>query len=314
AGGRARRTPSASAARPSPRREASVASGARRRPSPPGPRACDSPACPSPRADWRSTSRGPLAGRSPPPGWDGNPLPDVVAEARGARQGTRGRVRPGPGGPAAALPARRDASEDAVRPVARARGEVQRGRRTGKAAVAEREPPEAVDPDRPAAGEPEGTVRLPVSVGLPLVRVDLPVAEVADQQVAADAAEHRRRHRHAPRRIERALAGHAAEQVSAGVEHVDEAEPRARYVEPLRLVLLRVGDEERATEVLDVERREALRDLLVDKGVGVAHQVEAAVEDVDAGVVEVGGVQLVAGDREPGVDGADTRTIRDGLR
>src|SRR5262249_45706510 len=154
---------------------------------------------------------------------------------------------------ATALPARRDTSEDAVRPVARARGEVQRGRRTGRAVVAEREPPQALDLDRPAAGEPEGTVRLPVSVGLPLVGVDLPVAEVADEKVAADVAEHRRRHRHAPRRVERALAGHTAEQVSAGVEHVDEAEPRARNVEPLRLVLLRVGDEERAAEVLDVE-------------------------------------------------------------
>ena len=76
-----------------------------------------------------------------------------------------------------------DGAEEAVRLVVCAGGEEQRARRpvVGRA-VAELERPEAVDHECVVVG-PELTVgdELPV---LELVGVDLPVAEVADEQVA----------------------------------------------------------------------------------------------------------------------------------
>src|SRR5207249_97397 len=79
------------------------------------------------------------------------------------------------------------------------------------------------------------------------------------------------------------------------------------------LVLLRVRDEDARADRLDPERRVAVRKLRVDKLSGMRDEGEGAVEDVDVRVVEVGGVEQVAGwrrrEREPLVDRAEPRAI-----
>ena len=60
-----------------------------------------------------------------------------------------------------------------------------------------------------------------------LVGVDRPVAEVADEQVAAEAPEVGRRQRKPPRRVQPAALGHAGEQRAVRVVLVDEAEALA---------------------------------------------------------------------------------------
>src|SRR4029077_11197657 len=102
------------------------------------------------------------------------------------------------------------------------------------------------------------------------------------------------------------------------VEHVDQTEPRPADLVHLGSVLPRVRDEDRAVDVLDAEWRVPPRNLLVDERTWRAHQVEAAVEDVDAGVVEVGGIELVAGggrgDCETLVNGAHAGAVDAGER
>src|SRR5262249_30836590 len=80
-------------------------------------------------------------------------------------------------------------------------GEVRR--RAGRRAVAERDRPEAVDRDRRSARRPDLALVRPLPGGLRLVRADAAVPEVADEEVAAVRAEVRRRHREAPRRVQR---------------------------------------------------------------------------------------------------------------
>src|SRR5262249_38604070 len=57
--------------------------------------------------------------------------------------------------------------------------------------------------------------------------VDAPVAEVADEEIAAEAPELRRCERQAPRRVEPPAARDPAEERAGGVVGVDEAEPTA---------------------------------------------------------------------------------------
>src|SRR5207245_5520785 len=159
---------------------------------------------------------------------------------------------------------------------------------------------------------------LRAAVRLLMIGVDHPVAEVAHQQIATEGAEVGRGERQSPGRVEGAPGGDTRHEVSAGVEHVDETEPGPADLVHLGSVLPRVRDEDRAVDVLDAEGRVAARNLLVDERARRAHQIEAAVEDVDAGVVEVGGIELVAGgrggDREPLVDRTHAGAVDAGER
>src|SRR5207248_7121366 len=94
-----------------------------------------------------------------------------------------------------------DLAEEPVGLVVRAGGEVQRLRVAVRAGVAELERPQPVDCDLVAVLVAEGAVLLEVAVRLLRERVDLAVAEVADQEVAAQASPSCRRERDPPRSV-----------------------------------------------------------------------------------------------------------------
>src|SRR5436190_18540780 len=99
----------------------------------------------------------------------------------------------------------RDRAEEPVRLVVRAGGEEEGVRVAVRAGVAELECPEAVDRELAPVRIPERAAVLE-DPGADLgVGVDPAVAEVADEQVAAEAAERGRRPREAPRRIQLAV-------------------------------------------------------------------------------------------------------------
>src|SRR5207237_2616250 len=72
----------------------------------------------------------------------------------------------------------------------------------GDAAIAERDAPDAVDDDALVILAPQGAQEFP---GRNIERVDVAVAKVADDQRIAEAAEIRRRDRHAPGRVQLAM-------------------------------------------------------------------------------------------------------------
>ena len=78
-----------------------------------------------------------------------------------------------------------DRSEQAVRFAARPGREVERRRRPGRGAVAERDRPQAVDRDDRLVAVAQLALEDPLAAAAILVGADPPVAEVADQQVAA---------------------------------------------------------------------------------------------------------------------------------
>src|SRR6187200_2777230 len=88
------------------------------------------------------------------------------------------------------LPVRNDRSEQAVCFVVEARREEQRVRACARRRGGKAESPQPVDHDRAAAGRAEMALELATRR---VVGVDPAVAEVADQDVAAERAEGRRR-------------------------------------------------------------------------------------------------------------------------
>src|SRR6185369_8835091 len=95
-----------------------------------------------------------------------------------------------------------DRAEEPVGLVVDAGGEVQGVRVAVRAGVAELECPEPVDRELPVLCGAERAAVLEAAVLHLLVGVDLPVTEVADEQVAAEAAERLRRLREPPRGVE----------------------------------------------------------------------------------------------------------------
>src|SRR2546425_8074910 len=99
--------------------------------------------------------------------------------------------------------------------------------------------PQAVDHDRPAVGGFELALRLRLAVAASKVeRVDMAVAEVPHEQVAAHVPEIGRRERQPPRRVEPSAGSHATGQVAARVEGVHEPMTLAGDV----VVLVRVRE------------------------------------------------------------------------
>src|SRR5215467_2457167 len=117
---------------------------------------------------------------------------------------------------------RRDRAEEPVGLVVEAGGEVQGVRVAVRAGVAELERPETVDSELAVLRGVECAAMREVAVLQLLVRVDLPVAEVADQQIAAEAAERRRGQREPPRGIELPVLGDAAEELPVEAVGVDD--------------------------------------------------------------------------------------------
>src|SRR5437870_2011644 len=101
----------------------------------------------------------------------------------------RGRPAPPPG--AGRRPRLRgvDRAEEAVGLVIRAGGEEQPAARSGGVVVPELERPQAVDRDRPAVAAAQLAAVLELPVRQLGIGVDLAVAEVADEEIAAEATE-----------------------------------------------------------------------------------------------------------------------------
>src|SRR5581483_4475105 len=121
-----------------------------------------------------------------------------------------------------------DRPEQAVALVVRARGEEER---VGRAVLAMAEPelerPEAVDLDRLSVRLAEHPFARERPVRLRRVGDDPAVAEVADEQVAAEPAEVDRRERQAPGSVQEVVAADAHQKPTARVVLVDEAEAGA---------------------------------------------------------------------------------------
>src|SRR5437870_2254865 len=106
-----------------------------------------------------------------------------------------------------------------AQPVVWAGGEEERVRGPRGAVVPERERPEAVHHNR----LPVRVVQRPVvrpARAVPPERVDPAVAEVADEQVAAEAAEGPRCERYAPRRVQHTAMRHTRDETALAVELV----------------------------------------------------------------------------------------------
>src|SRR4030095_16278211 len=211
-------------------------------------------------------------------------------------------------------------AEQAVRLVVGAGGEEQRVGRAGVATVAEADAPQAVDFDRLMVGALHNAVLFPAVLAL-VERVDPAVAEVADQQIAAELAEVRRRHGKAPRGIQLALRGDAAVEGPVSAEHAYVAKAFARQLlVRLGRVLLRVRDEDLTADGLDPERRvpggnAGIREVAGEIAAAVA---ERRVEDVDPRCGEGRSVKVVvspaAGDREAEIDRVGRRHRADRVR
>ena len=190
----------------------------------------------------------------------------------------------------------------------RPRGEEERARVACHRAVPERDPPQAADRDRLAVRVVQRAVERP-ALRRAAERVDVPVAEVADEQIAAEAAERARCERDAPRRVQRAALCDACDEVPEAVELVDV--PACRVVVAVDRRATDVGDEHVAVDRVDAERRVPGRDLRVDERAGHADAPPARVIDVHARVVEVGRVHAVAEDRDAAEDRGRRRLVDD---
>src|SRR5439155_12494343 len=88
--------------------------------------------------------------------------------------------------------------------------------------------------------------------------VDPAVSEVADQEVVAEPAKVRGRHRQAPGRVQVVMRDKPLEKVAVGVEDIDEAAPGSGNVIVGVLVLHGIGDEDSAADILNAEGRETV--------------------------------------------------------
>src|SRR3954471_10925465 len=220
--------------------------------------------------------------------------------------------RPPTGSAAGLASASGDRPEEPMLLGSGARREVERVRRPGCGAVAERDRPETVERDRCAVGSTQLTLVDPLGAALG-VRADTTVAEVPDEEIAAEGSEVGRGERESPWRVERrvllAAVDDVCDELAVRGELVYVRLARERHVVMSGSVLLGVGHEDVASESLDPERREALGDRGIAEAARRVDQAEGRIEDVDASVVEVGRVKTVVCGREPLVDGTEVRPV-----
>ena len=150
---------------------------------------------------------------------------------------------------------RRDRAKQAISLFVRTGCEVERvGTRFRAAAEGQR--PQPVDDQRLIMR----VIELIQEMTLGVVNIDFAVAEVADEDVAAEAAKGEGRPHDSPGRIQLAAGGEAPEQMTIRVEDVDKAVARAGDVVMFLRVLLGIGHEQVAIDVLYAEWRVAGRD------------------------------------------------------
>src|SRR2546428_3370486 len=167
---------------------------------------------------------------------------------------------------------RRDRAEEPVRLVVWTRREEQRAERSvGWAAVPELQRPQPVDRKLLSVRGPERADELPCPVGQFLVGVDVPVAKVADEQVAAESAEGCGGHREAPRGVQLAVLRNAREQVPVRVEGVDEAEALAVELVIRAWLLFRERHEDPGIDRLNPKGCVATREVRIREPAGGPH-------------------------------------------
>src|SRR5437588_11640807 len=138
-----------------------------------------------------------------------------------------------------------DGTEEPVRLVVRSSREEERvGWSVVGRAVAELQCPEPVDDQRLTVRCAQLPAVLEVPVRQLRIRIDVAVAEVANQQIAAEAAEVGGRQRHAPGCVELAVLGHPAHQCPRRVIDVDESKALTVNLVCRCAVLLGVSDEQ----------------------------------------------------------------------
>src|SRR5258708_9241481 len=164
---------------------------------------------------------------------------------------------------------------------------------TGRAIMADPEAPQPVDHD----GLYVGIGQLAEEIaGAGVERVDVAVAEIADQYVAAKLAEGRRSQHHAPRRIELFTLGELHLHVTAEVKGVHEAAAVAGKVVMLCLILPGIGDKQRGAgfeaDFGDVERCVAGRQLGIGERIGRrSYLMKRRVRDLDVAGGETSAVR-----------------------
>src|SRR5437867_1447615 len=208
---------------------------------------------------------------------------DVSAEPLGHHVGQRGHDEP---------------AEEAVLLVEGAGREEEHVTRPRGRTVAESDGPETIDRDRPTVGCVELTTLLQLAVParpVEIERVDVPVAEVPHEQVAAELPEVCGGDGEPPGRIQPPLGRHTAQQVPGHIERVHEPMALAGDVIVLVGILERVGHVDDAAQAANPERRVSCG----ERGVGepARHGIEGGVEHVHGARVEVAGVETVAGSR-----------------
>src|SRR4029077_11846420 len=181
------------------------------------------------------------------------------------------------------------------------------GARFGTAAQSQG--PQPVDRQRASVEAAHLTKKIPVRVEY----IDPAVAEIADQDIPAKAAEGQRGPRNAPGRVQRATRGKPLKQMAVGVEDIDKAVALTGDIDIFCRVLLGVGHKQIAVDILDAEWGKAGRDVRIrEAAVGCRGCEQAArsgwrPEHVDRPGAEVGGEKK----RSVDVD-AESETLVDG--
>ena len=121
--------------------------------------------------------------------------------------------------------------------------------------------PQPVDRQRASVEAAHLTKKIPGRVEY----IDPAVAEIADKDIPAKAAEGQRGPRNAPGRVQRATRGKVPDQMAVGVEDIDKAVALTGDIGIPCRVLLGVGHKEIAIDILDAEWGKAVRDFRIRK-------------------------------------------------
>src|SRR5450830_1069365 len=194
-------------------------------------------------------------------------------------------------------------------------GSVEQGvGRLAQDAITELQRPQAIDHQRRARAVADGAQQF---AGADVKGVDLAIAEITYQQIIAESAEVGRRHRQAPWRVQRTARQYQVlDQLAAGVELADHAQPGPLHLDLARRILLGVADKNTAAHGLDAVRRVTGRHGSILEACRQGNGLEVRVKHVDMVILEIGGVNQVGairvGDRQTLVDGAAGAIVDDG--
>src|SRR5438874_3563453 len=124
--------------------------------------------------------------------------------------------------------------------------------------------------------------------------VDATIAKIAYQQIVAELAKIGRGESHAPGRVEIAVRNKAADEITIGVENINEPVTMARYVIVLGRILFCICHVEIATDVFNVERRVTCRNVRVSEGPSKVGGRKIHIKNIDGASMEVSSVEEVA--------------------